>query len=318
LSPAVRLVGPTNTYRLGGEPLINQDLGSTPFPLTDTTLPALPTPDYFTLKDYRDWDLHSDHHHLYVTNQQFSPKLRGAPTTVLTAGDWVVGVTNTEAIPLPAFLAGTKHFGRKWWGVRPGFGGATQPAAYSLRAQLSADPDDMCLHDCGGVGTCKAGVCQCNAGASTENSTKSNAAARAGSGAKTETETEIEAETSFVGEHCEYAAEVLPPGETVTPPLLHIGQWQYFFVPFPDKVGGDVDYRAAARPLVVELAYPRSPAASPMLFATKASGLGSAADIPKLEAACASFWGSGPYGGGSPGRHPQCMNGFKAIELLSS
>ena len=46
--------------------------------------------------------------------------------------------------------------------MRPGFGGATAPVAYSLRAQLSADPDDMCLRDCGGEGACKAGVCQCD------------------------------------------------------------------------------------------------------------------------------------------------------------
>jgi hypothetical protein len=38
------------------------------------------------------------------------------PGTVLTAGDWVIGVTNTEAIPLPEFLAGTKHFGKTWRG----------------------------------------------------------------------------------------------------------------------------------------------------------------------------------------------------------
>ena len=49
-----------------------------------------------------------------MTNQEYTP--RGSPGTVLTAGDRVIGVTNTEAIPLPAFLAGTQHFGRTWWG----------------------------------------------------------------------------------------------------------------------------------------------------------------------------------------------------------
>jgi hypothetical protein len=115
---------------------------------------------------------------------------------------------------------------------------------------------------------------------------------------------------TFVGEHCEHVAEVLTPGETVAPPPLHVGNWAYFYVPLPPAgVSGSMsDGDAGAgggsenRPLVIELAYPRSPAAAPMLFATKdksaprGAPLGGGA-IPKLEAACASFWGSGPYGG---------------------
>jgi len=55
VAPGVRVAGPAATYRLGGQPLVNQDMGYAPFPLTDVVLPALPTPDYFTLKDYRSW-----------------------------------------------------------------------------------------------------------------------------------------------------------------------------------------------------------------------------------------------------------------------
>lgn len=55
VAPGVLVAGPAATYRLGGQPLVNQDMGYAPFPLTDVVLPALPTPDYFTLKDYRSW-----------------------------------------------------------------------------------------------------------------------------------------------------------------------------------------------------------------------------------------------------------------------
>jgi hypothetical protein len=34
---------------------------------------------------------------------------------------------------------------------------------FSLTARVSADPDDMCLRDCGDTGLCAGGVCQCDA-----------------------------------------------------------------------------------------------------------------------------------------------------------
>ena len=118
---------------------------------------------------------------------------------------------------------------------------------------------------------------------------------------------EVEVGVKIVGEHCEHVAEVLVPGasESVAPPLLHVGRWQYFYVPLPPPPSGDSAQStststssSSSHPLVIELAYPRSPAASPMLFATKAvsSSAAATAAVPKLEAACASFWGSGPYG----------------------
>ena len=274
-NPKAELVGPTNTYRLGGQPLINQDIGRAPFGLFDATLSALPTPDYFTFKDYRSWDLHTNHHHLYVTNQEYSPEIQGTSSNILTAGDWIIGVTNTEAIPLPAFLAQSEHFGRKWWGARPGFGSAVEPVDFFLSATLSGNADDMCLMDCGGAGTCEAGMCKCPPASAFVGSDEEGALR--------------------VGDHCEYVAEELSSRQVVAPPSLPIGSWAYFYVLFDAT---DDDNLSRSYPLVVELAYPGSPASAPMVFATKMTPRAGSDTwrVPRLESGCASFWGSGPYG----------------------
>ena len=261
--PSARHAGPTCAYRLGGQPLIDPSAApdGEPFRLRDVALPALPTFDYHAAKDYRAWDLHEDAHVVYAVNEAHAASPRGdAPGATLTPGEWIVGVTNPGEIPLPGFLAGQTHLGRQWWGARPGFTGASEPAAFILTATLSADADDMCPLNCSGKGRCDAGTCRCRPDAA--------------------------------GDACARDVYPLPLDETVVPPPLHVGRWWYARVPVPAR--DDDDEKTRDRELVIELAYPRSPDASPMLFASPVGSDGGGA--PRTRAACAAFQGAGPYG----------------------
>jgi len=211
IPPNVRVAGDANAFRLGGQPLVRSLRGRDAFPRRDVLLPAHPTPHYNALVDARDWDTHADHHHLYVTNEAYSPKYAdGRAKVVLTPGTWIVGVTNTETTPLPRFLAGTVHDDIQWWGPRPGFEGAVNGVNFTLSATLSDDVDEMCLKRCGdGGGVCDAGTCRCGGG---------------GDGADVDG-VDAAGDALVVGEHCEHVAATLEPGgETVKMPTLHIGQ----------------------------------------------------------------------------------------------
>ena len=281
IPPNVRVAGDANAFRLGGQPLVRSLRGRDAFPRRDVLLPAHPTPHYNALVDARDWDTHADHHHLYVTNEAYSPKYAdGRAKVVLTPGTWIVGVTNTETTPLPRFLAGTVHDDIQWWGPRPGFEGAVNGVNFTLSATLSDDVDEMCLKRCGdGGGVCDAGTCRCGGG---------------GDGADVDG-VDAAGDALVVGEHCEHVAATLEPGgETVKMPTLHIGQWAYAFVPSPKNVDEHKNH-----PLLVELSHGGTPAASPMLFATASNDAIDAdggIEVPSPDITCAAFWGSGPYG----------------------
>ena len=281
IPPNVCVAGDANAFRLGGQPLVRSLRGRDAFPRRDVLLPAHPTPHYNALVDARDWDTHADHHHLYVTNEAYSPKYAdGRAKVVLTPGTWIVGVTNTETTPLPRFLAGTVHDDIQWWGPCPGFEGAVNGVNFTLSATLSDDVDEMCLKRCGdGGGVCDAGTCRCGGG---------------GDGADVDG-VDAAGDALVVGEHCEHVAATLEPGgETVKMPTLHIGQWAYAFVPSPKNVDEHKNH-----PLLVELSHGGTPAASPMLFATASNDAIDAdggIEVPSPDITCAAFWGSGPYG----------------------
>ena len=254
-----RHAGPTCAYRLGGRALVDPAAApdGSPFPLRDVVFPALPTFHYHAAKAYRAWDLHEDTHVVYAVNEAHAASPRGdAPVATLVPGEWIVGVTNPSKIPLPGFLATAFR-------ARPGFTGASNPAAFILTATLSANANDICPRNCSGKGQCDAGTCRC---------------AR-----------------NVVGDACARVVEPLPLDRTFVPPPLPVGSWWYARVPIRAN-----DETVRDRELVIELAYPRSPDAVPALFASPVRSDGGGA--PRTRASCtASSQGAsqgvpGPYG----------------------
>jgi len=80
-----------------------QDAGFPHWPSRTTYVPSLPTQQFNVMKDYEAWERNQDYHFLRVGNGSASP-LESSPT-LLTAGSWVIGVSNTDDTVLSSVLS---------------------------------------------------------------------------------------------------------------------------------------------------------------------------------------------------------------------